>query len=176
MLVDKIVISGVQSTGKTTLINFIESDPLGKLFDIEKEIVRKLKVPINKASSHEGQMAILEAHYHNCLQSRDKPMITDRGAIDAFVYATYNYLSGGFTFFEHEQHRKVFEACIPYYTHFFYLPIEFDAVSDSVRDTDEVYREDLASLYETIYKRYGINHIPLVGSVKERFSAFFSYV
>lgn len=177
----KIALVGAQGTGKSTFLAELEKLPIVKeLVDTKegvliKEVVRSLVkergITINKDGSHESQMIILEAHYHNALTN--KSFITDRGAIDAYAYATYNYLAGRFTYEQHEQHRSIFEATLPFYTELFYLPIEFAVEDDGFRDTDEEFRHAIDKIYQQLFKRYNLhNVIPFTGSIEQRVQQF----
>ncbi len=171
----RIILSGVQSSGKSTLLKDIRLDvPELTIYD---EIVRTLikkGVKINREADHESQCAILKAHYENSLANDE--FISDRGAIDAFVYGTWSYLNGDFTYEEHKIQEQIFLGCLPRYTHNFYLPIEFKAIEDEVRDTNEEYREELERIYYMTYDKYDIPFVELRGSVDERLGIFWSNV
>lgn len=172
----KAILSGTQGVGKTTLLNKLEQNQelLSYLESIQgvliKEVVRGLVkekgIKINREKSHQSQMIILEAHYANALKYN--AFFSDRGALDSFVYATYNYLAGQFSYEEHKKHRELFEATMPYYTHVFYLPIEFEAKDDGFRDIDEKYRNDLEKIYYSVFQKYNIEAVEIRGSVEER--------
>lgn len=167
----RVVISGVQSSGKSTLLGAIK--PLVGEMPIYEEIVRsmvKRGVKINKDADHESQCLILKEHYRNSLLNGE--FISDRGAIDAFVYATWSYLNGDFTYEEHKEHEAIFLSCLPMYTHHYYLPIEFEAIEDGVRDVNEAYRHELERLYYLTYHKYNIPYVELRGTVDSRRGAF----
>lgn len=171
----KICISGAQGVGKTSLLNEIKkkAEETGFLnnFEFKSEIVRDLikkGVSINKEGDHLSQMLILETHYKNCLNN--EWLLTDRCAVDAFVYATYNYLAGNFSLKEHLEQESLFLKCLPHYNVFFYIPIEFPLQKDGVRDTDVLYQKKIDSLFRQIYLSYKITPIKLTGSVEERYN------
>lgn len=173
----KIAISGSQGSGKTTLLNVIKEKRSFPEYTLITEIVRTLiqqGVQINRGADHISQMRILEAHYKNIL--REENFITDRCAVDAFVYATYDYLQGNYTYQEHKQHEEIFLSCIKSYDLFFYLPIEFSLQEDGVRDTDVDYQQEIHRLFLTIYKKYKLNPIALTGAVKDRLNSFDSHL
>jgi nicotinamide riboside kinase len=170
----KIAISGSQCVGKTTLLNAIENNLTSfKGYNLLREIVRTLMnqgVKINKGADHNSQMRILEAHYKNILTY--PKFITDRCAVDAFVYATWDYIQGHYTYQEHKQHEEVFLSCIQSYDLFFYLPVEFPLQKDGVRSEDIEYRKQIDKLFLVIYDRYGIQFTALTGDVPERIQNF----
>lgn len=170
----KIAISGASSVGKTTLLNEIEKNNKG--FEdhiLIREVVRSLiakGVKINKGADHESQCRILQAHYDNILSHKN--FITDRCAIDAFVYATWDYLNGNYSFKEHKEHEQIFLSCLSSYTHFFYLKPEFAIVPDGVRDIDVNYQSEIHRLFEVVFEKYSIKPAYLTGSVEARFEWF----
>lgn len=172
----RIVLSGASSVGKSTLLDIIEKSQQLTDYVLIKEVVRSLVskgVRINKGADHRSQLIILEAHYKNTLSYSH--MITDRGAIDAFVYATWDYMNGNYTFNQHKEHETVFKSCLPYH-HYFYLPIEFPLTKDGVRDEDERYRQEIDKLFKFIYSKYQISYITLRGTPKERFNTFLNNI
>ena len=167
----RVVLSGVQSSGKSTILEIIKPS-LGATV-VYEEIVRTLikqGVKINREADHKSQCIILEQHYKNTLINEE--FISDRGAIDAFVYGTWSYLNGDFTYKEHKEQEEIFLSCLPMYTHHYYLPIEFEAVADDVRDTNEEYRHQLEYIYLTTYHKYNIPYVELKGSVETREAIF----
>ena len=178
----KIALIGVQGTGKSTLLNALTQDNQMQeefvkgangvyITEVVRSLVRERGISINRDASHKSQMIILEAHYFNALKNTS--FITDRGAIDAFAYAVYNYLAGKFTYSEHQEHRELFEACLPYYTHFYYLPIEFKVENDGFRDTDETFRQEVDRIYQDLFQRYAMpEFVTLTGTVEQRVELF----
>lgn len=169
----KISISAAQGTGKTTLMNVLKENSILKNYTFITEIVRSLihqGVKINKGADHNSQCRILEEHYKNLL--RYDNFITDRSAIDAFVYATWDYLNGNYTYEQHKVHEQMFLDCVKNYDMFFYIPVEFDLVEDGVRDADKQYQKEIAELYIKTFKKYNIKFVSLRGSVKKREEKF----
>ena len=180
----KIVLSGAQCVGKSTILTMLEEiQRKGDFFPnavIIKEVVRTLMkerpdLKINKDADHISQCAILEQHYRNCLKYPS--LVTDRGAIDAFIYGTYSYLEHKFTLEEHLEHKRIFELSIPYYDIIFYLPPEIDIKYDGVRDIDPNYQQDIHKLFLSAFNTY---HLPLVveltGTVEERLTLMFNAI
>lgn len=175
----RIAISGAQCTGKTTLMKKIcqQAGALPNNYIVITEIVRTLMargVQINKGADHNSQCRILEEHYRNTLKHEN--FLTDRCSVDAFVYATWDYLQGNYTFEQHKEHERIMLSCLPGYSHFFYLPVEFGMVADGVRDTDEIYQKEIHELFITIYRKYNIPYIELKGAIEERFNRFITYL
>jgi nicotinamide riboside kinase len=169
----KIAIMGAQGSGKSTVLNALrEVDSLSH-YAFVNEIVRTLAkkgVKINKNSDHKSQTTILEQHYKN-IWNHDS-FITDRGALDAFVYATWDYLHGNFTYTEHKEHEKIFLDCITSYDYFFYIPIEFDIVPDGVRNADSTYQKEIDVLFRKTFQKYNISVKKLTGTCEYRVRQF----
>jgi len=173
----KIAISGAQGSGKTTVLNALKKENILSNFNFIDEIVRTLAkegVKINKNSDHFSQMRILEQHYKNIWNYKN--FITDRSALDAFVYATWDYLHENFTYKEHKEHEKIFLDCIKAYDYFFYIPIEFDVVEDGVRDTDKVYQKEIDDLFRRMFQKYKIPVKKLTGPCEYRVRQFLEVI
>ena len=162
----RIAISGPQCTGKTTLLTRIgdelennEREIKGSPIVVIKEVVRTLKtarggkLSINRNADVDSQQAILIAHHKNAL--RNPNMVTDRCSWDAFVYATYNYLKGDFTYFEWQVFEEMFLDTIYLYDTIFYLPIGIiPMIGDGVRDEDLKFQQEIDGLFRTIARKY----------------------
>lgn len=171
----KIAISGSQGVGKSTLLAAIDKvkEEYFPNYIFIKEIVRTLKdqgIRINRDADHYSQCKILEEHYKNTF--RYPNFITDRCAVDAFVYAIYDYTHGKYSFEEHKEHEKRFLETIKEYDIFYFLPIEFEIEKDGVRDTDKLYQKEINNLFLTVYKKYNISYQILSGTVEERLKRF----
>ena len=172
----RISISGAQGTGKTTLMNFIKSDEAFQNYEKITEIVRSLAargIKVNKEADHYSQCVILEEHYKNILKWNNS--ITDRSSVDAFVYATWSYINGKFSFKEHKEHESLFLSCVPFYERIFYIPVEFGMENDGFRDTDISYQQEIARLFINTFHRYHIKYDVLTGTTEQRYSNFKKY-
>lgn len=170
---DRIVLSGASSTGKSTLLYALQLYLDQNNYTVIKEVVRSLMlqgVKINKGADHFSQCRILLEHYKNTL--RYDKFITDRGSVDAFTFATWDYLQGHYTYDEHKAHEEIFLSCLSRYTKYYYLPIEFELKADGVRDTDKEYRKEIDRLFKVTYDKYRIKPIVLTGSVENRSTQF----
>ena len=173
----KICISGPQGVGKSTLLKAIEELDAAKDFVLIKEIVRTLAkqgVKINKGADHDSQCRILEQHYKNAISI--PKFITDRCSIDAFTYATWDYIEGKYTYEQHKIHEALCKESLNQYDLHFYIPIEFAMSEDGVRDTDIEYQKKIDILFRENYKRLNVKPIILRGSVEDRVVMFTSSV
>jgi len=172
----KIAICGSQSTGKSTVINALKQKEELKRFVFIDEIVRTLVkqgVKIDKDADHSSQVRILEEHYKNIW--RHSSFITDRCAIDAFTYATVDYVNGKFTYEEHKIHESIFLDCIKSYDIVFYIPIEFDIVPDGFRNTEKDYQREIDNTFKKVFQKYNIVTYTLTGTCENRVRQFCEY-
>jgi len=169
----KIAIIGSHSCGKTTVTNALKQKEELKDYVFIDEIVRTLAkqgVKINKGADHASQTRILEEHYKNIFKYSN--FVTDRSAIDAFTYATWDYLHGNFTYEEHKTHERIFLDCINSYSYVFYIPIEFDIVPDGFRNTEKDYQKEIDELFVKIIQKYNIKTTRLTGTCENRVRQF----
>jgi len=173
----KISLSGAQCTGKTTLMKQIEESGIFEDTILIKEVVRTIKermgegFEFNKSGDFDSQEMILAEHHRNVL--RHKSFVTDRGAFDAFAYATKNYMDGKFTFREWKIFETIFGNTQSKYDVTFYLPIGMIPMEDdNVRDTDVEYQQQMHEIYMWIAEEYGVELIILNDPLEERFEIF----
>lgn len=171
----RIALSGSSCTGKTTLMKEIEKDPYFKDFHLFEEVVRSLKKSgqisaVNKKISFQDQKTILTTHHRNVL-SRDN-FITDRGVLDAFVYATYDYLEGHYNFEEWKLFESIFLTTIKEYSYIFYLSTEIPLIKDGFRSEDLLYRKEIEKLFLRVIDVYRLPTVrELKGSVEDRLNS-----
>lgn len=172
----KIALSGVQCTGKTTLMNQIigESETTFAGYELIPEVVRSIKARMgenfefNKSSSFESQDLILTEHHRNVLQFEN--LVTDRCAVDAFAYATKNYTDGLFTFSQWKHFREIFLNTVGAYDVIIYLPIGMIPLEDDgVRSIDQEYQEEMDGIFQWVFKQYNVEHVILNDPLEHRF-------
>lgn len=173
----RICLSGAQSTGKSTLLKLLDNKGIFSDYTFLSEVIRKLvsteKIHINRDYDHKSQMRIFEEHYLNILKYKN--FISDRGALDAFTYATWGFMQGKFSREEHNEHEQAFKVCIPYYDYTFFFPIEFVITKDSVRDVDEVFQKEIQDVFLHILEDYHITYQTLSGTPEERKKQFITF-
>lgn len=165
----RIGICGAHSVGKTTLLNALRSEDFFKDYVIADGVTRKLKkrgMKINEAGDDDTQRAVMDSHIVNAFLYDN--MLTDRTAVDGYVYTAWLYSEGKVSEETLNYAVKVMEKVVPLYDIIFYIKPEFDIVDDGVRSTDLRFRDQIAELFDITIKMSKINVYPLTGSVRNR--------
>jgi nicotinamide riboside kinase len=165
----KIAISGAQSTGKSTLLESLKTDPAFTKFMFIESPTRKIEqqgLNINELGDDKTQRLIASKHMENIELSDNS--ILDRCILDGYVYTTY--------LFNHKKVTKdtliyvgsVFHHLIKKYDVIFYIPPEFDVVKDGIRSIDKSFRDEVVDIFEEYIQEYRIPVERITGTVKER--------
>lgn len=164
----RIVLSGAQSTGKTTLLKELKERKEFQNFVFVDEIVRTIKkqgFKINENGDDDTQHAIVNAHINNLKYDN---CILDRCLLDSAVYTCYlyNHQKVG------EETKKKADLALALHANdydiIFYLAPEFEVVPDNVRSTNKKFREEVVQNFEQYIKDYNLNVVRLKGTVEER--------
>lgn len=144
----RIAFSGVQCTGKTTLINTMKEMEEFKNFRIIKESVRSLMAKgykINEDGNDDTQLAVMNAHIMNLIPD---DTIIDRSSLDGLCYGEYSYNHGKVTEDTLKFCHKVWELTKDEYDIIFYLRPEFDMIEDGTRSVNEDFRDETLNIFE----------------------------
>lgn len=163
----KIVFTGAQGTGKTTILNEYRD----KGFEIVTEVVRNLSkkgVKINKDGDEKGQTKIFN-EYKKIFTEKDH-FISDRGLIDVVAYTVYLARHGKVSEEFADKQLKQLSKFLATNPDIFYcyFPIEFDVVDDGVRDMDEEFRKEISDIILSLLGAFGMGFVPITGTVEER--------
>jgi thymidylate kinase len=157
----RIVISGTQGVGKTTLFNKIIQDKLYQDYTRVKEMVRhyiNIGVTgyiINQDANEVSQLLNMKSAIINLMDN--KKAIYDRSIMDVLVYSMYLYSAG-------KMKKEVLREIMQLHGQFDRLidikvlidvNTEASIVDDGVRATDIEYRNAIASLFRTHAKVHG---------------------
>lgn len=151
-----IAFTGSQSSGKSTLLSALQSDPDFKDWAFEAEITRQLKAKYNLNINENGddvtQIATIYSHLDNYLRNKDRDAVFDRCSIDALVYTTYLYYNkkisypvGDFAELVHSKLRTKYDIV-------FYTDPSIPLVDDGVRSNNEEFRNKIIELFEEFIK------------------------
>jgi len=151
---------GSGSTGKTTL---------GKALEL-KTGIKYVESPTRNVSAvlqdvtAEGQRECI-TNYYDEYRSHSKPVIFSRTIFDVIAYAmAYDVWSMD----EATYRIKHYIKSEFYPDYIFYLPIEFDAVKDGVRDVFLDKQKDVDGFIQAILTQCKIDYHLISGSVDER--------
>jgi predicted ATPase len=167
----RIVFTGAQGTGKTTVLKKFES----KGFNVITEIVRQLAqngVKINKDGDEKGQTKIFKSYKEKLGELSIEGYISDRSLVDVTAYTMHLVDQGKISkdYLEKQIKQLVrFKNENPDIIYCYY-PIEFDVVDDGVRDLDEEYRKTIDENIQKLFKMVGIQPVVIKGTVEERVS------
>lgn len=165
----RIGISGAQSTGKTTLLNALRSEPYFKDFSICNEVTRRVQsygLPINEDGTDVTQQLIMNQHIVNLVMHDN--MITDRTSLDGYVYTYYLRETSKVKRETLEYAKSVMLKTIDKYDLLFYIPPEFDIKNDGTRSINTFFRDRVVLLFEEAIRQFELPVVRLTGSVRER--------
>jgi thymidylate kinase len=171
--------SGVQSSGKTTLLKSckeIYSDRFEFVDEVTRLVKREFNVPINEQGTGLTQCLITNKHIENVLRQRDKDVILDRCILDGLCYTGYLHLEGSVPKWVFDYTQNVFKRLISQYNIIFYTdPYDVALVDDGERSTDIDFRNKMIETFEQVIISYGDllenKLVRLKGTVEERMEA-----
>lgn len=165
----RIVFTGAQGTGKTTVLKEFENKGMNVITEVVRELA-KTGVKINKDGDEKGQAKIFKTYKDKLSSSNINGYISDRCLIDVVAYSMYLAEQGKVS---DEFVQKQMKQLIKFKNEnpdiaYCYFPIEFDVVADGVRDTDEEFRAAIAHNIIAVMQEAGIRPIIIKGTVEER--------
>lgn len=165
----KIIFTGAQGTGKTTILNHYKEHG----YNIITEIVRNLSkegVKINEMGDLEGQRRIFNEY--NKILNKEESYISDRGLTDVTAYTSYLSNKNDDNDLRVECMYQLFDIQDFYQKNSAvitcYFPIEFPVVDDGVRSINEEFRHDIDVNIKNILDGIGIQYYTITGTVEER--------
>lgn len=167
----KIGITGAQSCGKTTLLNDLLKKKEFEGYTVCNEVTRTLAkkgFEINEAGNDATQLAIMDVHIDNL---KNENMITDRTALDGYVYTAYLEYTGQVSSDVLIAVHKIFIDIIDEYDIIFYVKPEFDIEDDGVRSANPKFREDIARIFDGAIEQNKSRFkklVPLSGTPEQR--------
>jgi|TARA_A100000171_G_C2083296_1_gene120763 nicotinamide riboside kinase len=172
--------TGVQSSGKSTLLEKMKLDGDFRTYDFVPEITRRLKKQYNLNINEDGdeftQLAILNSHVHNYLTYRDKNAVLDRCILDGFLYTTYMFYQGKVPEALVLHSSYLFEKLIKKYDILFYTEPDIPLKDDGERSTNVEFRNKMVELFDEAIDHYKLNVVRLKGSINERYKTILNTV
>lgn len=170
----RIAFSGVQCTGKTTLLNELEK--LNLNHDVVKFVVRDLvktkNIKVNKEGNEDTQIQIVNQHLKN-LECNN--IFVDRCLLDCMAYTTWMFNKGQINQNTFNYVKEKYDDNVNRYDIIFYLRPEFKIVDDGFRSLDIKFRDEVLEIFEDLVKDLK-NVKVLTGSVDERIKTILNYI
>lgn len=166
----RIAISGVQCTGKSTVLKELKRIPELSGYEFVFEGIRNLrdKIKINEDGNDDTQIVIANFHKTN-LQKEN--VVLDRCMLDCYAYTLYSYQNGMISKETFDKVTAIYRETISQYDVILYLRPEFEMVEDGVRSLNKEFRDKVLENFESLIKDLK-NVVILTGSVENRVNQF----
>lgn len=173
----KVSISGSHSTGKSTLaemcfntLHMMYPGNVAIIREVAHEIAKE-GYPINENATHDTYYrGIFKQLNYERMTRGSKYIICDRSMVDYLAYLRVNYNSNLFI----QMVEEIVWLETKYFDRYVFLPIEFDAVDDSVRNTDEINRKAIENEIIALFEYFNIKAIKVYGNLQERINTLMS--
>jgi thymidylate kinase len=173
--------SGVQSSGKTTLLKAckeIYGDQYEFVDEVTRLVKREFNVPINEQGTGLTQCLIVNKHIENALRPREnKGAILDRCILDGYCYTGYLTLEGTVPNWVFDYTKHVFERLVTLYDVIFYTdPTDVILEDDGERSNSIEFRNKMIEIFEFVIDQHKDDVLKnklvrLKGTVEERMEA-----
>lgn len=165
----RIVFTGAQGTGKTTVLKDLETRGMRVITEVVRQL-SKNGVKINREGDESGQNKIFKKYKDLLSEFNPAGYVSDRGLIDVMSYTLQlveeGKVSREFADKQLKQLKKFVKETPDIV--YCYFPIEFPAENDGVRDVNEDYRATIDNNIRGLLQELGVNYIVVSGSVEER--------
>jgi nicotinamide riboside kinase len=167
----KVIISGAQCVGKTTLINDIPDEFKSMIIKEQiRELVNTYGVKHDLETNDESQMMFFDIY--NDIFNQRKDYISDRGMLDVVAYTKYFVLTGNCSNDTYQTMLERFKKIDKDGVHYVYIPIEFPATEDGFRNTKEEYRKGVNRCLCEVMSECGIEPYVVKGGMLARQTYF----
>ena len=165
----RIVFTGAQGTGKTTVLKEFENKGLKVITEVARRLASK-GVKINKDGDEKSQTKIFKTYKELLSEISIEGYISDRCMVDVLAYSMYLAEHGKVSDeFVQKQKKQLAKFRIENPDIIYcYFPIEFDVVADGVRDTDEDFRAAIDHNIKAVLQEIDIQPVIIRGSVEKR--------
>lgn len=168
----KIAISGVQCTGKSTVLKELQKMPELSGYEFVFEGIRNLKnqgkIKINEDGNDNTQIVIANFHKDNLLKEN---VVLDRCILDCYAYSLYSYQKGMISKDTLDKVTKIYNDTVNQYDVILYLRPEFEMIEDGVRSLNKEFRDEVLKNFESLIKDLK-NVVVLSGTVENRVNQF----
>ena len=176
MQTKRIIFTGAQGTGKTTILKMFRAHEYPVITEVVRNLVKEKGISINKNGTDKTQQLVFDT-YKTVLSEKDA-YVSDRGLTDVLAYTIDGVASGKvdkMVAWDQLAELKDFIEANPDIA-YIYFPIEFPVVDDGVRSMDEDYRKAIDTLIHKTLHECGIEHLEVHGTPGERFNQILEYV
>jgi nicotinamide riboside kinase len=165
----KCFVQGAQGVGKTTLIKHMlkKASPqieIGASLEIARNLI-KLGINNDLNTRIEDYYAYYSVWLREFRKHNEAIVLMDRSILDDIAYARICIHADSWV---EKLGFEILELIRKDISYVFYIPIEFDAVEDGVRDTSESYRMRFDKTIKEVMEDARLPYITLRGSVQER--------
>ena len=168
----KIAISGVQCTGKSTVLKELQKMPELSGYEFVFEGIRNLKnqgkIKINEDGNDNTQIVIANFHKDNLLKEN---VVLDRCILDCYAYSLYSYQKGMISKDTLDKVTEIYNETVNQYDVILYLRPEFEMIEDGVRSLNKEFRDEVLKNFESLIKDLK-NVVILSGTVENRVNQF----
>lgn len=164
----RIILTGAQGTGKTTLLNSCKNMQINLITEVARKLYKNGIIKINE-NGDEISQRILFNEYKKLLSDTHN-YISDRGLTDVFSYTEYlknkNIISENFY---NKQLNDLKEFLINNRDIIYiYLPIEFEIKCDGIRSLNKEFQYDIDKIIKNNLIKLNIDFIEIKGTVEDR--------
>lgn len=172
MIVKRVALVGASSTGKTTVYELLKNKlPKWDFINESTRHVSSYGFPINEEGTNETQLAISNFHLKSLLTPNN--LILDRCYLDLVVYTKeLDNIDSSTLNFIVDTWKDVYRQ----YTHYIYFPIEFGAVEDGQRSTNEEWRKRVDRRFLSYLETYKPLYITVTGSPMQRVNQILNFI
>lgn len=163
----RIILTGAQGTGKTTLMNVLAADGT-KTLSIARDTAIEFGWPVSDDKVEEYQKTLFDELY-NAVSSNDN-FVSDRGLTCIAAYTFSDAIDGKISKKTADNQYltlQKFHADNPDIL-IVYVPIEFDIEDDGLRSTSKQEQAKIDYLIKNLLDTAGVKYITVTGSVEER--------
>ena len=162
----RIILTGAQGTGKTTLMNALATDDIRTISHIRKYAAEQ-DIDISTASEY-GQKEFFKSLKKEL--SSEQSYISDRGLTCVAAYTFEKAIAGNI---KKEVADEQYMDIVKFHTDnpdilLVYVPIEFPLEDDGTRSIDPEFQAKIDFLIKNILDTSGIKYITVTGTVEER--------
>lgn len=164
----RIILTGAQGTGKTTLMNALATDGTKTISQVDRRVAAENGWGLSENTTTECQKAIFTAIKKELSSKKD--YVSDRSLSCVAAYTFDKAVRG-------EIPKEVADKQYMDFRKFMldnpdiilvYVPIEFPIVTDGVRSADAEYQEQIDFLVKNILETTQVPYITVSGTVEER--------